>query len=243
MPSSTSHESPTLSESLPIDECIHPVTRRASKRTQAESNPLDITDPCTPVPRPKCTKCQAKWANCVRTRSVTESLPPLQETPVSPIAISFEEEPDEPEEDIQSTHSPPSIGEEPPEVFSEECHTPNAEPFTPSYPEPIAQTEEQNIVNEEIQILRGQLAEAEALERHLKAESMQLKDRVAILRDQKKAIKSRGTFYYTKGYKWIREVVKLTKRVKSLKKEIHQLRGRTNSSSQLHLLAEIANRA
>ena len=92
-------------------------------------------------------------------------------------------------------------------------------------------------------MLREQLAEVEVLEQYLKAENVKLKDRVATLSEQKKAIKSRGTFYYRKGYRWFHEAIKLTKRVKSLKREIHQLRGKTNASSQLHLLAEIANRA
>ena len=60
-------------------------------------------------------------------------------------------------------------------------------------------------------MLRGQLAEAEVLEQHLKAENMQLKDRVVVLREQKKDIKSKHTFYYRKGYRWFREAVKLTK--------------------------------
>ena len=87
------------------------------------------------------------------------------------------------------------------------------------------------------------MVEAEVLEQHLKAENMQLKDRMAVLREKKKAIKNKGTFSYRKGYRWFREAVKLIKRVKSLKREIHQLQGRTNASSQLHLLAEITNRA
>ena len=87
------------------------------------------------------------------------------------------------------------------------------------------------------------MAEAEVFERYLKAENVKPKDKVAALREQKKAIKSKGTFYERKGYRWFCEAIKLIKRVKSLKREIHQLRGRTNASSQLHLLVEIANRA
>lgn len=94
-----------------------------------------------------------------------------------------------------------------------------------------------------LKIHRGQLAKEEVLERHLKAENVQLKDRVAALREHKKAIKNKGAFYYKKGYRWFREAIKLMKRVKSLKREIHQLRVKTNASSQIHLLAEIANRA
>ena len=52
---------------------------------------------------------------------------------------------------------------------------------------------------------------------------MKLKDRVAALKEQKKVIKNRDTFYYRKGYRWFREAVKLIKQVKILKKEIHQL--------------------
>ena len=70
-------------------------------------------------------------------------------------------------------------------------------------------------------MLREQLAEAEVLERYLKAENVKLRDRVATLREQKKAIKSRGTFYYGKGSRWYREAIKLTKRVNTLKREIH----------------------
>ena len=81
IPSSTNHQSPAPSESSPIDESIRRVTQRVSKRSQVESNPPDIVDPCTPIPRLKCTKHQAKWANRVHTHSVTEPLPPLQETP------------------------------------------------------------------------------------------------------------------------------------------------------------------
>jgi cell division protein FtsB len=92
-------------------------------------------------------------------------------------------------------------------------------------------------------MLREQLVEAEVLERYLKAENVKLRDRVAALREQKKAIKNRGTFYYRKRYRCYREAIKLTKRVNTVKREIHQLRGRTNASSQLHLLAKIANRA
>jgi hypothetical protein len=47
-------------------------------------------------------------------------LPPLQETPTSPILISSEEEQVEPTNDIQSPHCPPSITKEPPEAFPEE---------------------------------------------------------------------------------------------------------------------------
>lgn len=211
MPSSTNHESPTPFESLPIDEPTRPVTQRASKRSHMESNPPDMADPYTLAPRPKHTKHQAKWANHVRTCSVTKPLPPLQETPASPITISFEEEPPEPDEDIQSPHSPPSIMGEPPEVFPEGYRTPSAKPFSPSDLELPTQTKEQSTVNEEIQILRGKLAEAEVLERHLKAKNVQLKDRVATLREQKKAIKNIATFYYRKGYRWFCEAIKLIK--------------------------------
>ena len=87
------------------------------------------------------------------------------------------------------------------------------------------------------------MAEAEVLERYLKVENVKLRDKVAALREQKKAIKNRGTFYYRNGYKWYCEAIKFTKRVNTLKREIQQLRGGTNASSQLHLLAEIARRA
>lgn len=60
-------------------------------------------------------------------------------------------------------------------------------------------------------MLREQLAEVEVLERYLKVENVKLKDRVAALREQKKAIKSRGTFYYMKGYRRYREAIKFTK--------------------------------
>ena len=92
-------------------------------------------------------------------------------------------------------------------------------------------------------MLKEQLNEAEVLKRYLKAENMRLKDRVAELRKQKKAIKCRGTFYYRKGYIWYREAIKLAKRVKILRKGIHELKGRMTRSSQLHLFVEIANRA
>ena len=55
------------------------------------------------------------------------------------------------------------------------------------------------------------MAEAEVLERYLKAENVKLRDRVAALRKQKKAIKSKGMFYYRKGYWWYREAIRLTK--------------------------------
>ena len=70
-------------------------------------------------------------------------------------------------------------------------------------------------------MLREKLAETEVLERYLKVENVKLRDKVAALREQKKAIKSRGTFYYRKGYRWYREAIKLTKRVNTLKREIH----------------------
>ena len=92
-------------------------------------------------------------------------------------------------------------------------------------------------------MLREKLAKAEVLERYLKAKNVKLRGIVLALREQKKAIKRRGTFYYRKGYRWFHEAIKLTKRVNSLKREIHQLRERTNERSQLDLLAEIANRA
>ena len=40
-------------------------------------------------------------------------------------------------------------------------------------------------------MLNEQLAEAEVLERYIKAENVKLRDRVATLREQKKAIKSK----------------------------------------------------
>ena len=102
---------------------------------------------------------------------------------MSPITISSEEEPAEPDEDIQSTHNPPSIMEEPPKVFPEEYQNPSAEPISPSDPEPPARTKEQSTVNEEIQILKEKLAEVEVLEWYLKVENMKLKHRVATLRE------------------------------------------------------------
>ena len=60
-------------------------------------------------------------------------------------------------------------------------------------------------------MLREQLIEAEVLEQYLKAKNVKLRDRVETLREQKKAIKSRGTFYYRKGYRWYHEAIKLTK--------------------------------
>ena len=100
MPSSTNHESPNPSESLPIDEPTHPVTRRASKRSHVELDPLEMANHHTPATCHKHTKRQAKWANRVRTYSVMEPLPPLQETLASLISISSKEEPVEPIDDI-----------------------------------------------------------------------------------------------------------------------------------------------
>lgn len=53
--------------------------------------------------------------------------------------------------------------------------------------------------------MKEKLNEAEVLERHLKAKNLKLKDSVTELREQKKAIKCRGVFYYRKGYWWYRE--------------------------------------
>ena len=92
-------------------------------------------------------------------------------------------------------------------------------------------------------MLKEQLTEAKVLERYLKDENVRLKDRVAELRKQKKSINRRGTFYYRNGYIWYQEAIRLAKRVKILRRDIHQLRGRTTTSSQLHLLVESANRA
>jgi hypothetical protein len=117
MPNSTDRESPAPSEPLPTEEPTCPVTRRVGKRSHVELDPPETVDPRTPTPCQKRTKRQAKWANHVRTRSVTEPLPPLQETPASPISISLEEELVEPANDIQSPHSPPSMMEGPSKVF------------------------------------------------------------------------------------------------------------------------------
>ena len=51
-------------------------------------------------------------------------------------------------------------------------------------------------------MLKEQLVEAKVLERYLKAENVKLRDKVATLRKQKKAIKSKGIVYYRKGYQW-----------------------------------------
>lgn len=186
MPNSTDHESPVPSEPLPTKEPTCPITQRVGKREHVELNPPEMADPCTPAPCQKRTKRQAKWANRVLTHSVTEPLPPLQETPTSPITISSEEEPVEPKEDIQSPHSSPSMMEGPSKVFPEEYRTPSAEPFSTSDPEPPAQAKEQGIDEEKIWMLREKLAKAEVLERYLKAENVKLRDRVATLREQKK---------------------------------------------------------
>ena len=84
----------------------------------------------------------------------------MQETPASPISISSEEEPAEPEEDILSPHSPPSMMEGPSEVFPEKYQTPSAEPFSTSDPELSAQAKEQGTNDDQIQMIREQLVEA-----------------------------------------------------------------------------------
>lgn len=88
--------------------------------------------------------------------------------------------------------------------------------------------------------MKEKLNEAEVLERHVKAKNLKIKDRVAELREQKKAIKHRGVFYYKKGYWWYREACRLAQRVIILRQDINQLRGRSSTSPQLHFLAEIA---
>ena len=129
MPSSVSYESPAPTEPLPNEGPTHPITWRAGKRLHVKMDPPEKSNPRTPTLSQKCTKDQAKWPSQIRTRSVTEPLPPLQETPSSPISISSEEEQVEPTEDIQSPHRPPRITKEPPEAFPEEYRTPSAEPF------------------------------------------------------------------------------------------------------------------
>ena len=95
---------------------------------------------------------------------------------------------------------------------------------------------------EHAHLLKEKLREAEILERYLKAENLKLKDRIYELRVQKKSIKHRGVFYYRKGYWWYHEASQLALRVRLLKQDIDRLKGRSAASSQLHLLAEIAQR-
>ena len=57
--------------------------------------------------------------------------------------------------------------------------------------------------------MKEKLNKVEVLERHLKAENLKLKDRVAEMREQKKAIKCKGVFYYRKGYQWYCEACRL----------------------------------
>ena len=113
-------ESPAPTAPLPNEELARLATYSTGKRLSIELDALEGSNPCTPVPSQKCTKSQAKWAKQLRTRSVTKPLPSLQETPVSPISISSEEEQVEPIDDIQSPHPPPSTTEESPKSFPEE---------------------------------------------------------------------------------------------------------------------------
>lgn len=73
--------------------------------------------------------------------------------------------------------------EGPSEVFLEEYRTPSAYPFSTSDPEPPTQAKEQDTNDEQIRMLREQLAEAKVLERYLKVKNVKLKDRVAALRE------------------------------------------------------------
>lgn len=176
MSSCIAYESPTPTVPLPNEKPTRPATRRARKKLSVELDPLEGANPHTPVQGLKWTKSQAKWSKQIRTHFATKPLPPLQETLVSPISISSEEEQVEPMDDVYSPHPPPSITEEPLESFPKEYRTPSVEaPISLDTEFPVP-GKEQWTKNEKIQLLKEQLTEAKVLERYLKAENARLKD-------------------------------------------------------------------